>query len=70
MNLEKTTQEKAGSCYGCPSWPGGDYKKCDEGYNIKRMQSKNCPCYGHISSVLNTANVKDNSDNIKKENSN
>ena len=41
----KTTAEKAGSCYGCVNWSGGEYTECDEGLNIKKMQRRKVPCY-------------------------
>jgi hypothetical protein len=59
----KSTEEKAGICYGCVNWPGGKYIKCDEGHNIKKMQEQKVPCYTMVGS--SSYNVKDEWDNVE-----
>ncbi len=59
-------QLKAGTCYGCPAYPGGDFKLCDEFHNIKKMQKINSPCYNENVHVMNNVDAHDEYGNITK----
>ena len=66
MCIEKSVKEKAGSCFGCPDWPGSSEEECGEGREWKPINKKNSPaCYTHIVGVLNSHNVKDEWDNVE-----
>jgi hypothetical protein len=59
----KTTAEKAGLCYGCVNWLGGEDTTCNEGHNIKKMQRQKVPCYTMAGTL--SYNVKDEWDNVE-----
>ena len=51
--MEESVKDMAGSCFGCPNWPGRRDEVCDEGREWEPISKKNNPpCYEHVSSVL------------------
>jgi hypothetical protein len=56
---------KAGSCYGCHNYPGGDYKLCDEFHNIAKMKKLKSPCYDDNVHVMNNFAAHDEYGNIE-----